>query len=192
MAHVTPDPKSSIFNLQFSILMPRPLILALALVFAACEGKVTPPASSMNGKAIPSQEGWNSQVTFTDSGRTRAILQAGHVQMLEEKHQTIMDSGVTVDFYSLAGAKTSTLTSNVAVVEDQTNNMTARGNVRAVGENGSVVTTELLMWDSARKKLHSDQFVRITSTTEVLQGYGFEADQDLRNYVIYRPSGQKY
>ena len=32
-----------------------------------------PPPTTMSGKAIPSQEGWNTEVTFTDSGVVNAL-----------------------------------------------------------------------------------------------------------------------
>ena len=40
-------------------------------------------------------------------------------------------------------------------------------------------------------RVRGDRFVTITSATERLQGYGFEADQDLRNYTVFgKVSGQ--
>ena len=34
-------------------------------------------------------------------------------------------------------------------------------------------------------KIISDKFVTVISPTEKIQGYGFESDQSLKNYVIY-------
>ena len=83
------------------------------------------------------------------------------------------------------------LTAQSATVDDITKNMTARGNCVVVSDSGTTLTTEVLQWDNRRRKIHSDQFVRIVSPKEILQGYGFEADQNLNDYVIYRISGQK-
>jgi hypothetical protein len=48
------------------------------------------------------------------------------------------------------------------------------------------------MWSEERKKLYSTEFVRIESPTEILEGYGFESDQQLKNYTIFKPSGVRY
>jgi hypothetical protein len=48
-----------------------------------------------------------------------------------------------------------------------------------------VITTEEMMWRNLDKKIVSDKFVRIESPKEIIEGYGFESDQQLRNYVIY-------
>ena len=57
-------------------------------------------------------------------------------------------------------------------------------------DSGTVVRTDYLFWDQTRKKVRSDRFVTVTNPKERLQGYGFEADQGLKNYVIYHISGQ--
>lgn len=164
---------------------------AFTLVMAACDDKVEPSRVDVNPSVLPSQESWNTAVTFSDSGRMRAVLHAGHVAVYDLTHTTELDSSVRVDFYSAAGFHTSVLTSQAATIDDATKDMTARGNVVVVSDSGTTVTTELLRWDNKRRKIHSDQFVRIVSPREILQGYGFEADQDLRSYVIYKISGQK-
>ncbi len=121
----------------------------------------------------------------------RAILRAGHAAVYDLTHTTELDSHVTVDFYSAAGYHTSVLDADNATIDDQSKNMIARGHVVVVSDSGTTVTSELLLWDNKRRKVHSDQFVRVVSPREILQGYGFEADQDLRNYVIYKISGQQ-
>jgi hypothetical protein len=41
------------------------------------------------------------------------------------------------------------------------------------------------MWRNKDRKIVSDKFVTILSPKEKIQGYGFESDQSLRNYIIY-------
>jgi hypothetical protein len=47
------------------------------------------------------------------------------------------------------------------------------------------------MWDNGSQKLYSTEFVTITSPNEKIQGYGFESDQNLTNYKIFKVSGVK-
>ncbi len=166
-------------------------LLLLAALMISCEGKVSPPLSALNPQELPSQESWNTQVVFSDSGITRAVLHAGHVRRYDKTLLTLMDSGVRVDFYNTLGLHTSVLTSQRAQVDDRTNDMIAEGNVVVVSDSGTTVTTEKMYWDNKNRKVHSDLFVRVVSPTEIIQGVGFEADQNLSNYTIYKTSGQK-
>jgi hypothetical protein len=54
-----------------------------------------------------------------------------------------------------------------------------------VNDSGVTITTSELMWRNKDRKIVSDKFVTILSPKEKIQGYGFESDQSLRNYVIY-------
>jgi LPS export ABC transporter protein LptC len=81
--------------------------------------------------------------------------------------------------------KTTTLTSKRGKVDEHTNNLYAIDSVVTVNDSGIVVTTEEMMWRNEDKKIISDKFVTIVSPKEKIQGYGFESDQQLQNYIIY-------
>jgi hypothetical protein len=57
--------------------------------------------------------------------------------------------------------------------------------VVAVNDSGVVLTSEEIIWRNKDKKITTDKFVTIESPDEIIQGYGFESDQQLKNYVIY-------
>ena len=42
-----------------------------------------------------------------------------------------------------------------------------------------------MMWRNRDRKIVSDKFVKVISPKEVIEGYGFESDQSLKNYIIY-------
>ncbi|MBL0174216.1 MAG: LPS export ABC transporter periplasmic protein LptC [Ignavibacteria bacterium] len=165
-------------------------LLLLLLCFASCEDRVRPPVSMTTGQQMPDQESWNSQVVFSDSGSVRAVLDAAHIRMYEERRETLLDSGLVVNFYDRDGKHSSRLTSDRGKVNDQTRDLEAFDNVVFTSDSGTVVKTDYLFWDNAKKKVRSDRFVTVTSPKERLQGYGFEADQGLKNYVVYRVSGE--
>ena len=162
-------------------------LLIIPLFFVACsKEKVKPPiVSTFEGKELPSQESWNSTIFFTDSGKTKAILTTGHLRVYEKSNETLLDSGLKVDFYNDLEQKTSTLTSKRGRVDDRTNNLYAMDSVVAVNDSGVVVRTDEMVWRDKDRKITSDKFVTITSPKEQIEGYGFESDQHLLNYVIY-------
>lgn len=162
------------------------LILSLAfLVYSCSDQKVKPSIDpSLNVEELPAQESWDATIFFSDSGRTTAILKAGHLQMFSESQETLLDEGVKVDFYNEEEIKTTTLTSKRGRVDDATRDLYAMDSV--VVESDSVtIKTDELKWRNSDKKIVSDKFVTIISPKEKIQGYGFESDQHLENYVIY-------
>ena len=172
--------KTHIANIAFIVM----------LVVFGCEEKIKPSVlGSVSSAALPTQESWNSTITFTDSGIVKAILKAGHISAYERTQQTMLDNGLHVDFFDEHGSHSSVLTSRTGKVDESTNNLEAIGNVIVVSDSGVVVETEKLFWDNKRQLIHSDEFVKISSPKENLQGHGFESDQNLKNYRIFRVTG---
>jgi LPS export ABC transporter protein LptC len=152
-----------------------------------CTGKDVKPKvdSSFIAEELPAQESWNSTIFFTDSGKTAAILNTGHLQVFNNRKETILDDGVKVEFFNSLELKTTTLTSKRGRVDEKTNDLYAIDSVVAVSDSGIVVKTDELKWRNKDKKIVSDKYVTIDSPDEHIEGYGFESDQHLRNYVIY-------
>ncbi len=162
-----------------------PALLLLTLI--SCTGKDVKPKvdSSFVVEELPAQESWNSTVFFTDSGKTVAILYSGHLQLFNIRKETILDDGVKVEFFNSLEMRTTTLTSKRGRVDERTNDLYAIDSVVAVNDSGIVVKTDELKWRDKDKKIVSEKFVTIDSPDEHIEGYGFESDQHLRNYVIY-------
>ena len=171
--------------------MLLPIIVVCGFsVGPGCAEKIKPSVlGGVPGAALPTQESWNSTVTFTDSGVVKAVLKAGHISQYEGSKETSLDKGVHVDFFDEHGVHSSVLTSETGKVDETTNNLEAIGNVVVVSDSGVVVETEKLFWDNQRQLIHSEEFVTITSPKENLQGHGFESDQNLKNYKIFRVTG---
>jgi hypothetical protein len=64
--------------------------------------------------------------------------------------------------------------------------MFAIDSVVAFNDSSKVkLETEELMWRKSDKKIVTDKFVKITTEDEIIEGYGFESDQLLRNYIVF-------
>ncbi len=163
------------------------LLAFISLILISCsDQKVKPSVNpSLNVEELPAQESWNATVFFSDSGKTTAILKAGHLQMFANSKETLMDKGIKVDFFNEDEIKTTTLTALRGRVDDATRDLYAMDSVKVVSDSGTTITTDELKWRNSDKKIVSDKFVTIISPKEKIQGYGFESDQHLQNYVIY-------
>ena len=165
-------------------------MLTMAIIAGGCEDKLKPAVSSVVNQDLPSQESWNSKIVFSDSGRTKAILRAGHIMMFSEQRYTLLDSNVVVDFYDPQEHHTSVLTARRGRVDDNTKNLEAFEHVVVRSDSGTTMTTEHLYWDNARQLIHTPLYVEIVSPTEQIQGTGFESDQSLKHYTIQKVTGK--
>ena len=162
-----------------------PIIIWL-IIYGCTKEKVEPTVNvQLTAEEIPDQESWNSTIFFTDSGKTRAILNAGHIKVFSKIKETLLDSNIRVDFYNNEEIHTTTLTSKRGKVDEKTNNLYAIDSVVAVNDSGIVITSDEMMWRNRDRKIVSDKYVTIVSPNEKIEGYGFESDQNLRNYIIY-------
>jgi LPS export ABC transporter protein LptC len=126
---------------------------------------------------------------FSDSGYVKAILRAGHIAVFNNKGYTLVDSNAVVDFYNINGEKVSTLHGKKGKVFDRTKDIEIYDSVVAVNQEGSVLRTEKLLWNNKSQRVSTDVFVNIKTPNEEIEGIGFESDQNLKNYTIYKVTG---
>ncbi len=155
--------------------------------------KINPKADTLVTGVTPEQSGWDVTVYFLDSSLTKAILKAGRTRVFQKRFETILDEGLEVQFFSTeSGERVSHLTADSAIVDDRSKNIVARGNVVIIADSsGTKLETAVLHWNNKTRKLYSDEYVKITSKTETLEGWGFESDENLSNYKIYKVTGIK-
>ncbi len=163
----------------------------LGSISTGCEKESSAGTLHLDTLNLATHRSSNPVVEFLDSGRMRAVLYAAWASVYDTKQETHLGGGLRVEFMSRSGVRVSVLTADSAVIDDRTKDMIARGNVVVVSDYPvRTVRTTVMMWDNARQRLHSQEFVSISSPEEILQGYGFESDQNLEHYTIYRVSGQ--
>jgi LPS export ABC transporter protein LptC len=161
-------------------------VIILSGITNCGETKVKPHVDiSIEEENLPVQESWNSKIIFTEDGITKAVLRTDHIRMFLEPREKLLTK-VEIDFFDSRGKPSSRLTSKRGKVDDVNENMYAIDSVVAYNDSSKVLLeTEELMWRKSDSKIVTEKFARITTPDEIMEGYGFESDQNLRNYVIY-------
>ena len=172
------------------------LLIFLGLYLQSCDNPQEETAKRIDTLITgitPDQTGWDVTVHFLDSSFTKAILKAGRTRIFQKRYETILDEGLEVEFFSeKTNKRVSKLTADSAIVDDRTKNIVAKGHVVIVADSsGTKLETSVLHWNNKTQKLYSTEFVRITTKNETLEGWGFESDQNLNNYKIFKVSGIK-
>jgi LPS export ABC transporter protein LptC len=158
---------------------------------SACGEKIKPSVlPGLDMKNLPQQESWNSTVLISDSGRVQARIQAGYIQKFDAPQPTKMSEGIVVYFYNESGKQTSVMTARQGTVNEQTYDLEAIGDVLVVSDDSTKLKSERLFWDNRTHLIHTPEYVYVTSPREKVQGRGFESDQRLRNYRIFKVTAQ--
>jgi LPS export ABC transporter protein LptC len=151
-----------------------------ALVAVGCSGKRKANAIG-SGAELPDQEVTDFVLTETDQGRPQWTLYARYAATYQAKN-LVQSRDIRVDFFDDKGARSSELTAHQGEIQQQTRDMTARGNVVLQTTEGTRMTTEELHFSNDRQQITSDRLVRVEREGDVLEGTGFESDPNLHHF----------
>ncbi len=140
------------------------------------------------------QESWQVKVDFTEAGIHKGVVQAAHQAEYKTRKgsQHHLDGGITVTLFDQHGQATTRITAEKAVIHDN-QDIEAMGNVVMRSTNdGTVITSEYVKRSASDKMIRSHRLVTITRNNETIRGEGFESDQSLKKYRIFRGSGEAF
>jgi LPS export ABC transporter protein LptC len=162
-------------------------LLACGVLAAAGCGRQRAAGPGGPAGDLPDQEVSDFAVTETDEGRPLWKLYARYAATYNARN-VVVARAVRVDFYDEEGKRSSVLTAREGDLSQRTHNMTARGNVVLQTTEGTRLSTEELRFLNKEQRIvvPTDQLVRVERTGDVLTGFGFESDPDLRHYEFKR------
>ena len=166
----------------------RRFALALALVALSgvlgCGGSPRMSAVPDTGE-LPDQEISDFEATETDQGTTQWKMYARSAATYRARNLVIA-RGLRIDFYDEKGERSSTLTSREGEMNDMTHDMTARGDVVIQTTEGTRMTTDQLRFHNKIQRIQTESFVRVDRRGDVLTGYGFDSDPQLKDFQFKR------
>lgn len=164
---------------------------AMLFFTSACENEVQKVRTLTKTERIPLEVQTDLFLEYSDSTRKKMELEAPLAESYPNlpSPQREFRKGLTVRFFNDYGQLDSRLRADYALQFIDKNLWEARGDVVVVNQKGEQLNTEKLFWDSKTELIYTDEFVKITTPTEVIMGEGFKADQNFSNYEIYKVTG---
>jgi LPS export ABC transporter protein LptC len=156
------------------------LVLVLLAGFNCSKDESNAPALA---KDVPDQIIENSTIIFSEEGVKSATIFAQYVAVYE-KLDLKKAKKLHVDFYGQDGSQTSVLLADSGVIQEGQQKVEALGNVVVTTQEGVKLQTQSLRWNPQDAKIVTDDFVTITKGQDLVTGYGLEADQELKHFVI--------
>ena len=130
---------------------------------------------------------------MTEGGRSRATIVAPRMEQYRTADssysvwRSMRDTArVRVYLFNEEGDSSATVTADSLVFQAQKGLLDAYRNVVVVTEDDKRLETEHLTWTQADRKIRTKRFVRIRTPTEVVQGNGLVADENLETYQLGR------
>ena len=165
---------------------------AAAIIAGGCrEDKRETISISADPETFPTMRTDNVSTLISDSGYTRYHITAPLWLMFEEArepHWKFPDGMYMVKFDNDM-KENGTFTADTATYFSQKRLWRFDRNVRYRSTDGDRLLTQQLFWDQNRQIVYSDSFIHLERADRTIEGFGFEADQNMREYKVHRPSG---
>lgn len=140
-------------------------------------------------------ESTNVRITYTDSGRLKAILVAPLMfrNNTQGNSYTEMPAGVEGEFFDEFREKQSSLTGKYAISYDDRDLIYIRDSVVIHNIKDEEIRTPELYWDKVERRVYSDKKVQIKIREEkILYGTGFDSNETFTKYTIHNLTGVVY
>lgn len=175
-------------------LMGIVMLFFIALPSSCTRKKELVEEAIISRDSLPIMKTVGMESLVSDSGVIRYRITAGEwliFNKLDPSYWSFEDKIHVERFDSLMRVD-ATIDADTAYFYDKDRLWELRSNVQIVNLEGVKFTTNLLYWNQLTERVYSDDFISIQKGDDILRGYGFEADQQLTNFKIYKPTGAGY
>jgi len=169
-----------------------PVFAGIIIFFSSCEQNTIEKINTITANLnVPSQSLINSEIIYSESAKIVVVIKSPEINryLTIENPYSEFPKGIFVQFFDSTQTPTSYIKSNYANFDEKTKIWIAEHDVEAVNSEGDTLNTEYLIWNQTTKRITSDRYVRITNEEGIIQGKGFEANQDMTNWKIKQTTG---
>ena len=166
-------------------------IVAMFFFTTACKNDVGEVLEATNITKLPERVQYGIHYVYTDSARKSLEIKSPEVIDFTDRKDPFREFplGIDVTFFTADGTPDANLRSNYAKQFEKQKMWEARGDVVVVNSKGEQLNTEQLFWDTKKKMIYSDKFVKVISDGTEFQGYGFESDEEFKSWKILEFEG---
>lgn len=169
--------------------------VVMLLLFTSCshQGKVFGEAVTERD-SLPVLATYDVNTLISDSGLIRYRIEADEWLVYDRKNPSYwaFEKGVYLEKFDQDFVVDADIKADTAYYYDKDRLWELRGDVAIKNLKGERFNTELLFWDEKTQKVYSDKFIRIEQEDKIVTGEGFESNQQMTDYTIFKPGGVFY
>ncbi len=162
-----------------------------ATVATSCKDDSNIETAEVMAGDVPTMMTRDVETLISDSGVTRYKINTPVWYMydeVEEPYWRFPDGLNLVKFDNFFRTE-ATVDADSAIYYKRKQLWRLDGNVNISNVMNEKFLTQQLYWDQRSHKLYSDSFIHIERTDRVLEGYGFESNEQMTQYSIRKVSG---
>lgn len=131
------------------------------------------------------------ELLYSDSAVVRVAIHAPVLlrYIAQDSPKQVFPQGVDADFYNDQHTQTSKMVANYAEQFQKERKVYLRDQVKIWNYKNELLETDELTWDESSEQIYSNKYVKITTPTQIIEGYGFKSNLDFTNWEIYQVSG---
>ena len=165
--------------------------IVLSLAVYSCDEEKKSTMANVDPETFPTMMTEDVSTLVSDSGYIRYHLTTKLWLVFDEAKEPRWDfpTGIFMERYDDTLGIEATFSADSATYLSQKRIWQFDRNVRMKNVAGDVFETEQLFWDQKDRKVYSDSFIHIERVDRTIEGYGFESNEQMTEYVIRKVSG---
>lgn len=128
---------------------------------------------------------------ISDSGVTRYRIEAEQWMVYDKTEPPYQEfpKGIYLEQFDEDLSVQASLRADYAHYDEKNQLWTLRGNVHALNRKGEQFDTPEMKWDQNTHRVYSDTTIHITREVSIIEGVGFDSNEEMSKYTILHPTG---
>lgn len=167
-------------------------LVALAVFICACGDKgVKQSDMSQPRKNLAALVTDSVSTLISDSGVTRYRIEAPQWLIFDRTDTPYQEfpEGIYLEQFDTDLKVQASLKADYAYYDENAQQWLLRGNVHALNRKGEEFDTPEMKWDQKTHRVYSDTSIYITRETSIIEGVGFDSNEEMSKYTILNPTG---
>ena len=168
------------------------VLMMLAIFFSACRrSEVQQTTVSVPREQIAVLITDTVSTLISDSGITRYRIEAPQWFIYDQTEPPYQEfpKGIYLEQFDLDLSVQASLKADYAYYDEKAQRWRLTGNVHALNRKGEQFDTPELNWDQQTHRIYSDSVIHITREKSIIEGVGFDSNEEMSKYTILHPTG---
>lgn len=170
-------------------------LMAVLLFISACSGGKKQMGEAITERdSLPVMDTREVTTLISDSGVTRYRIKTKEWKVFDRKSPPYwaFERGIYLEKFDTLFQMEASIQADTAYYYNKEELWKLMGHVDIHNLKGERFNTELLFWNQRTQKVYSDRFIRIEQPDRIITGWGFESNQQMTVYTIFKTEGIFY
>lgn len=167
------------------------MLIAMGMTVGSCKEDNPIATANVDAEKMPTMLTRNVETLISDSGVVRYRIKTPLWYVYDEAEEPYwhFPAGLNLDKFDNFFRREAEVRADSATYFKDKQLWRLDGNVNISNVMNEKFLTEQLFWNQRQRKLYSDSFIHIETSDKVLEGYGFDSNEQLTRYSIRKVSG---